>query len=39
MGDAGQRLELAPGGHIAAFGQLAIEYAVAIQEDGAQGAE
>jgi len=37
--NSGQRLELAPGGHIAAFGQLAIEDSVAVQEDGAQGSE
>ena len=37
--DAGQRLKLAPGGDVAAFRHLAIEDAVAVQEDGAQGAE
>jgi hypothetical protein len=37
--DARQRLELAPRGHIAVFRHLAIEYAVAVQEDGAQGSE
>lgn len=37
--DAGQWLKLAPGGNVAAFRHLAIEDAVAVQEDGAQGRE
>ena len=38
-GTPGSRLELAPGGHIAAFRHLFVEHAVAVEEYGAQGSE
>jgi len=38
LGNTGQRMEFAPQGHIAIFRHLAIEDAVAVQEDGEQGA-
>jgi len=35
----GQWLKFAEGGNVAAFGELAVEDSVAVQEDGAQGSE